>query len=295
MAAVPGRLFQRNRAGVRDGGGARRLAVAGRNGLSAVHFAGVGFGIVVSALVVHGLKGPGHWAGQWIVFGALTALAAALCGVALGERKARVPATGFEGGGLALDARFIALLAAYGVFGFGYVITTTFLVAIVRGAGQPASHETLVWLVVGLAVMPSVWLWGRVAARIGVFAAFALACAVESVGVVASVASDHPAAIYLAAACLGGTFMGITAMGLVAARALPAPAGALRDPRRSVALMTASFGLGQMAGPAVAGALYAATGTFMAASMIAAGLLGLAAAVVIWIMADLRRGAPARG
>lgn len=59
--------------------------------------------------------------------------------------------------------------------------------------------------------------------------------------------------------------------------------------------MTASFGLGQMAGPAVAGALYAATGTFMAASMIAAGLLGLAAAVVIWIMADLRRGAPARG
>jgi predicted MFS family arabinose efflux permease len=92
----------------------------------------------------------------------------------------------------------------------------------------------------------------------------------EAAGVVASVLWVAPAGILLAATLLGGTFMGLTALGLIQGRELAAS-----DPRRTLAIMTAAFGLGQMLGPACAGVLFDVTGTFVTAS------LGAAAALVV--------------
>ncbi len=58
--------------------------------------------------------------------------------------------------------------------------------------------------------------------------------------------------------------MGITALGLIAARDL-APA----DARRWVAILTAAFGLGQIVGPIVAGYGFDLTGSFFLPSMLA--------------------------
>ena len=80
----------------------------------------------------------------------------------------------------------------------------------------------------------------------------------------------------LAAAILvGGTFMGITALGLIRARAL-----ATGEPRRALALMTGAFGLGQIVGPAFAGTLADNLGSFTVPSIAAAVALLLAAALV---------------
>jgi predicted MFS family arabinose efflux permease len=77
-----------------------------------------------------------------------------------------------------------------------------------------------------------------------------------------------PVGVILAAAFLGGTFMGITALGLIRARHLSSG-----DPRRTLAVMTAAFGLGQIVGPAFAGVTYDATGTFLEPSLTAVGAL----------------------
>ena len=169
----------------------------------------------------------------------------------------------------------LALVAAYGLFGFGYVITATFLVTIVRGSEEVRPLEPLIWLVVGTAAVPSVALWMWVGAKIGVIRAFALACGVEAVGVAASVLWIALPGVVLAAALLGGTFMGITALGLVAARQL-----SQGDPRRLLALMTAAFGLGQIVGPVFAGTLYDKTGSFASSSLTATGALVVAALLV---------------
>ena len=143
-------------------------------------------------------------------------------------------------------------------------MTATFLVAVVRAAPQARALEAVVWLVVGLAAAPSTVAWGRIAARTGPLRAYALACLLEAIGVAAGGLWSTPAAALLAAFLLGGTFMGITALGFAAARAL-----GVQHQRRSFALITAGFGLGQIAGPIVAGILLDRTHSFAAPSLLA--------------------------
>jgi hypothetical protein len=167
------------------------------------------------------------------------------------------------------------LALAYGLFGFGYVITATFIVAIVRASPTASTMEPVFWLALGLAAIPSVAVWMAVGRHLGVLNAFALASAVEAAGVFASVAWPTPGGLLLAAILLGGTFMGLTALGLVAARSLAAT-----DPRRWLAILTAAFGLGQIVGPIVAGYGFDLTGSFFLPSMVAVVALVVSAALV---------------
>lgn len=252
-----------------------RLYRAGQARLAAVHFAGVGAGIVLSALLIAGLQAAGFdWRVLWLASG-LAALLAWGGVVRLVPEQAEPPPVAKSAATAQSGRALPALVAAYGLFGFGYVITATFLVAIVRASAEVRALEPLVWLVVGLAALPSVGLWTRLGARLGILRAFALACGVEALGIAASVLWLTPAGLLLAAALWGGTFMGITALGLMGARQL-----AHGDPRRTLALMTAAFGLGQMIGPAFAGLVHDVTGSFLVPSLCAAGALVVGAGLV---------------
>jgi len=250
------------------------LAEMRRPGLAALHFAGVGIGVAVSAILVAALQRAGqNWQLLWIANGAVALLAvfavAALVREGRGQNQHPRQAAAQP-----IDSRLVRLILAYGLFGFGYVITATFIVAIVRGVPAIRALEPVIWIMYGLAAAPSVAIWTRVAARLGVPAAFALASIVEACGVLASVAWPSEIGLSLAAILVGGTFMGLTALGLIRARTL-----ASGDPRRALALMTAAFGLGQIIGPSFAGALSERLGGFAAPSVVAAAALLIAAAL----------------
>lgn len=251
-----------------------RLIAAGRGDLAGLLFAGVGLGIAISAALVSGLLyAGGDWRDLWLASGGL-ALAAVVAVFALvPDRGADGKASG-SGKASGNQRALVSLIVAYGLFGFGYVITATFLVAIVRDAPEIRPLEPLIWIVVGLAGAPSVIFWSKVGARIGIPQAFVVACLVEAVGVAASVLWISAAGVILAGILLGGTFMGITALGLVEARRLSSG-----PPARALGLMTACFGLGQALAPAIAGWLADRTGGFLWPSLGAAALL-LAAALL---------------
>jgi predicted MFS family arabinose efflux permease len=253
-----------------------RLAAAGRPGLSALHFAGVGLGIAASAILVALLAAGGlDWRGLWLASGAL-ALAALWAVLRLVPAEREPPPPPKRDGRARPNPRLVALILAYGLFGFGYVITATFISTLVRLTPELQWLEPYVWLAVGLAGIPSVAVWGWVARRIGNGRAFAVACLVEGIGVALSVLGSGAAAVLTAAALLGGTIMGITALGLVHARSLSAG-----DPRRAIALMTAAFGLGQMIGPSFAGYAYGFAGSFTLPTLVAAGALVAAFALTM--------------
>lgn len=250
------------------------LARERKSALSWLHFAGVGTGIAISAIVVALVVNlGGDWRAQWL-WSAVAALAGFVAVLAIMPPDARhAPSAGATQDGATGSAKGLApLIAAYGLFGFGYVITATFISTMIRLGTGAEWLETGAWLVVGLSAAPSVALWTLVAGRIGPMPAFALAALAEAFGVASSVLFDGAAAVLIAAALLGGTFMGLTALGIAGARA--ATPG---NPTRSIALMTASFGAGQMIGPTVGGLLADLTGSFAAPSLLAAAALLIAA------------------
>ncbi len=252
-----------------------RLAAARRPSLSAVHFAGVGCGIAMSAVLVSQLSAAGHgWQALWLYSGlvSLIALAAAYWLVPR-ETKARPTSASTRRRGA--NRKLTGLITAYGLFGFGYVITATFISTMVRDSPDLRSVEPVIWLVVGLAAVPSVALWNWIGRRLGDDRAFSIACLVEAVGVATSALSSSALIVVASVALLGGTFMGITALGLTHARSL-----STGDPRRSIALMTAAFGLGQMIGPTFAGFAYDFADSFMVPSLTAAAALTIGAVLV---------------
>lgn len=254
-----------------------RLAALGRTDLSALHFAGIGTGIALSAVLVSALAAAGvEWRGLWLGVG-LVALAglAAVAALVPPERTAG-PVRAAASGRLALDRPLAALMGAYFLFGLGYVTTATFLVAIVRSLPSLSAAEPVIWVVVGCAAAPSVALWNGVGRRVGIVPAFALALLVEAAGVAGSVLAGSAAGALVAAAMLGGTFVAITALGILVARSL-----ARDDARRVVALVTAAFSLGSIIAPSVAGLIADRTGSFSLPSFLAAGALVLAAVLAL--------------
>jgi predicted MFS family arabinose efflux permease len=249
-----------------------QLATARRSGLAALHFAGVGVGITISAALVAAQGAVGaDWASLWLGSGAVS-LVGAVAVVLLVSGQGAGAAVEEDVVTAAHDPRLRRLTLAYGLFGFGYVITATFLVAIVRATPAIRELEPVIWIVVGLAAAPSVLLWTVVGRRIGIPAAFAIAALAEAVGVLASVVAPDTVGICVAAVLVGGTFMGLTALGLMRGRELTAG-----NPRPVMAAMTGAFGVGQIAGPLLAGVLSDALGGFTVPSLAAAGGLVVAA------------------
>lgn len=242
-----------------------------------VHFSGVGSGIAVSAVLVYllflvDIPAVATWRVDWFSGAALAAL-----GLAVVARLLPRP----EGSASALREPPIvwtrplaALTLSYGLFGIGYVVTATFIVAIAREGAESPLLECLTWLVTGAAAAISLMVWKPPERRYGVAAVYLLAILVEMVGVAATVTLPFPWSALIGGALLGLTFIVVTAYGLQLGRVL-----ASDSPRQVLALMTAAFGVGQIIGPLGAGFLAARTGNYVAPSLAAAGILFLAAAI----------------
>jgi predicted MFS family arabinose efflux permease len=260
------------------------LACRGRPGLSGLFYSGVGLGVALSGLVVLPLNGlllagsPAAWRADWLLLGALACALVVPCwawlpgGLDTSAGEARTAGRSLPAATLPV----VLLGFAYLLFGAGYIVTGTFLPAIVEGLPGLGGLGAGVWVLVGLAAAPSTVLWARVASRTGFAAALTLAHAALAVGVALPVLSHGAWAAALSAALFGGTFMGITALALAYARRL---AGAARADL-ALGALTAAFGTGQVLGPLAAASLADAAGNFGTA-LVAASAVVLAGGVLV--------------
>lgn len=256
-----------------------QLARTQQPGLQSLHFGGVGLGITVSAVLTAAVFLLGlDWQMNWFAAAGVSAIAFIGVVCLMGVDDYAPPSQAHREPPLVWNASLAKISLAYAIFGAGYIVTATFLIAIVRQSEGGFVVESGVWLAAGLAGAPSVWLWSLVARRLGLAMAFGIGCMVEAVGVVASVSIGGYGAQILAGALLGGTFIAVTAIGLQIGRAVADEA-----PRRALAIMTAAFGVGQITGPLLAGIAADLTGSFFAPSigaavaLMIAGLVGLQA------------------
>ncbi|MGV1804306.1 YbfB/YjiJ family MFS transporter [Agrobacterium vitis] len=248
------------------------------------HFGGVGLGIAASSLMVYalshlsGASASAGWRLDWLGGAGLTFVVFLVVSLLLPRvRKTGVRAE--QEPPLSWGTPFLLLFASYGLFGFGYVVTATFIVTMARIANAGPVAEFLAWFLAGIMAAASLFVWRPVLDRLGLAGAYSLALLLAAIGVFASVGLPGMAAPLVGAALLGSTFMTITAYGLRLARTL-APA----SPRKALSIMTAAFGVGQTIGPLVAGWLAAISGSFALPSLVAGAVLlvSLILAASLW-------------
>jgi len=261
-----------------------RLMVAGAPGLFGVVFGGVGAGIAVTGLACLALSAAGFGsAAIWIAFGIASLAASAACWRTFGPSQAVAapavhPAAASHRRGWGRAAW--TLIVAYGLYGFGYIIPGTFLPVIARDLLGGGFASGWFWPMFGAAAFVGTVLAGRLpdahlrAALVGCFF-------VEALGVIIPVLVANAIGLALGSLLLGFAFVAITTLTLREARALAAKARA--DAAPLMGALTASFGVGQLAGPPFAGYLVVWLGGFGPSLVVAA--LGLAAGgIALWIM-----------
>jgi predicted MFS family arabinose efflux permease len=252
-----------------------RLAAARREGMIALSFGGVGLGIAVSGLVA--AAPDGGWRLPWIALGLGSGLLAVPVWMLVTDPAARTDAAA-AAPERALPRPLWLLAAAYFAEGAGYIVSATFLVAILARLPETAEVARAAWILVGVAGVAASPLWGWLATRTGPRAALALAHMVQAAAIVLPAALPSGWAALLGAVGFGGTFMAITALTFALARRVaPAHAG------RSIGMLTVAFAVGQMVAPWPAGLILERTGSAALPLALAAATVALGAALVVGV------------
>jgi len=177
------------------------------------------------------------------------------------------------------ESRMLAF--AYGLSGFGYIITATFLPVIARAAMPESRLHDLFWPLFGACVAIGAWLAVFIPVHFDHRRLLCVCYLMQAAGVLASVLSPSLGGFAIGSILLGLPFTAITLFAMREAHRL---ALATQSPaNRVIGLLTAAFGLGQIAGPPLATYLVRKTGTFSPSLFAAAGALILGAALLFLI------------
>lgn len=233
-------------------------------------FIGLGLGIVVSAVGAWGLAQLWSvWSDQWLAFAVLGLVFLLPAWYWRPPVPPPVAAASQAGGSATASRRWTwTMLISYFAAGWGFVISATFTVAIVEREPALAGQGALAWAMVGLAAMPAVFIWDRVARRWGDKQALLLAFGLQTLSVVLPAVSGSLWAALAGALGYGATFIGIVSLTLaLVGRRSP------NNPGKAMARLTLSYGAAQMLAPVVAGYMAQATGTFKGALWLTAGVM----------------------
>jgi predicted MFS family arabinose efflux permease len=254
---------------------ARRDAPA----LGGVMYAGPGAGIVASGLAAGVIV---HWqqtaAVGWIGFGVLgAALSASIWPAFAGgpppptaSASSRADAGRTRAAQRGAEPWLLAL--AYGLAGFGYIISATFLPVIARETITGSPWLDLFWPIFGGGVVVGALLVTRVRVARDLRLLLAACYAVQAIGIAIGLWSPTVPGFAVGSVLLGLPFTTITFFAMLEVRRLrPAAAHSF------IGLLTAMYGVGQIAGPLLAAAVLARSASpalgFEHSLQIAAGAL----------------------
>ncbi len=274
-----------------SGWGLRRLAETNSPALAGVIYTGPGIGIAMTGLLGGALGRWGSEAG-WIGLGVLAVVLVALIWrifddgdlPAASGSTAAPPAAAGPAASASARSDAIWLVALYGLAGFGYIITATFLPVIARQALPGSPWPDFFWPLFGLAIIPGALIGARAPVHWDNRLLLAVAYALQALGVVLSVAWPTITGFALGSLLLGMPFTAITLFAMRDARRLRGNAAA-----GLIGYATASYGVGQIIGPLFAAPLAQRTGSFQLPLLVAAAALALGSVLFALVWSRSRR------
>jgi predicted MFS family arabinose efflux permease len=241
--------------------------------LLSLFYAGPGAGILASGLTapfVLAAFGPGSW---WIVWWVLTILSLAMTVPLVAARLASVAPISQAGGARFLIAPVAIYLAAYFLFGAGYIAYMTFMIAFVRDAGGGAATQAAFWSLIGISAFATPWTFRRVLELDRGGAATAIILGINAVGAAIPLLGQSTALLALSAVVFGIAFFGVAGSTTAFVRLNYPPAAW----PTAIGAMTMSFGVGQTLGPIFVGAITDTLGSLSHALNVSAAMLALGA------------------
>lgn len=236
----------------------KRLADMGASALSGIIYTGPGIGITLSGVVAYGVTAAhGSAAVGWIAFAVLAAILSAVVwpvyrpdGLTTTGRQATAAVAPHAAVRDRWSIEQMILALAYGLAGFGYIITATFLPVIAREALGPSGWIEAFWPVFGIGVSIGAVLTRVIPLSIDRRLLLVLCYIVQAVGVVSALVMPSVSGFMIGSTLVGLPFTVITLYGMQEARRLRPV-----DATSFMALMTAAYGIGQIAGPPLAAAI----------------------------------------
>ena len=239
-----------------------------------IYYGGTGLGIVVASLLVPPLSaGPAAhaWQAAWVALGvaalgatALTAWATRGLERRAAQRAAAVPVAW---------RRFAFGLVAYFLFGLGYIGYMTFVVTLLREQRLSAGSVIAFYVVLGLAVMGSPWVWAGLLQRHRGGGAMRLLNALLAVATLLPVLSTHPVAVFASGLLFGGVFLSLVASTTAWVRLNLAP----NAWAAGIGAYTIVFAAGQIVGPTLVGFVADGAAGLRGGLAVSAAVLALAA------------------
>lgn len=239
------------------------LRQAQKSNISGLLYSGVGLGIFTSSIYIFFETHNDSWQLTWIVLGVVSLLGGMF--VIFGMRdnptikidqtqhakiEDRQP----------LNAKFIRYFSiAYFCEGAGYIITGTFLVAIVKSIPELADYAALSWMFVGLGAIPSTVMWSVIAEKIGYDKATYCVFVLQIIGVSLPILSNHTLILMISSILFGSTFLGLTTLFMSTGQKLMYQSGGKSN---LVASLTVIYSVGQMVAPAISGVLIGASNNY---------------------------------
>jgi hypothetical protein len=170
-------------------------------------------------------------------------------------------------------APVVIYLAAYFLFGAGYIAYMTFMIAYVRDSGGGAAAQSAFWSLIGVSAFVTPWVWRRVLALDRGGLSTTVILGTNAIGAL-PIFGHSLLLLAISALVFGVAFFAVVASTTAFVRfnypPVTWPAG--------IAAMTISFGIGQMLGPIAVGAITDAMGSLsyalnVSAAMLAAGAM----------------------
>jgi predicted MFS family arabinose efflux permease len=249
-----------------------KLATINKTSWSGLFYGGVGLGICLSSLFIPSLNHLYQWEGTWIGLAVVSAILSIFVWLWLDEASNVVELKNKENNFAVVPPTkwLLWLIIAYGLEGLGYIVTGTFIVSIAEKTPSFHNDATLVWMMVGLAAIPSCLIWSILAKKWGFVKSLVLAMALQSLGMAMPAFWVSKTSFIISALLFGATFMGITTLATTLGRQINPS-----NSSRTIGILTAIFAIGQLIGPILSGVLSSFTHNFNTA------LIGASTVVLI--------------
>ncbi|WP_238552192.1 YbfB/YjiJ family MFS transporter [Herminiimonas sp. CN] len=222
--------------------------------LIGLYYGGTGFGIVLSALLVPATLaaaadfGAAHgWQWAWLALGGACLLAT--LGMALPARQ--IPDAPLQAGphNRFRIGSFGYGLAAYFMFGAGYIGYMTFVIALLKEQGMSAPLITLFYTLLGLAVLASSRVWAGMLDHFKGGQSLAILNGLLAAATLLPALTATPLLVFASGILFGGVFLSVVASTTALVRHnLPPPAWSA-----GISAFTTVFAFGQIIGPSMVG------------------------------------------